>query len=80
MCGVWGCLLVELVINQDSREPATALANYVLNRLREMRILIGTEGPADSILKIRPPLTITADDIDAILQAMDTCLQEAATC
>ena len=71
---------VELVINQDSREPATALADYVLNRLREMRILIGTEGPADSILKIRPPLTITADDIDAILQAMDTCLQEAATC
>ena len=68
---------VELVTDQDSREPATALADHVLNRLREMRILIGTEGPADSILKIRPPLTITAADIDAILQALHTCLQEA---
>ena len=69
---------VELVTDRDSREPATALADYVLNRMREMRILIGTEGPADNILKIRPPLTITAEDIDAILQALHTCLQETA--
>lgn len=71
---------VELVTDPDSREPATALAHYVLNRVREMRILMGTEGPADSILKIRPPLTIAANDIDAILQALDNCLQEAAVC
>jgi 4-aminobutyrate aminotransferase-like enzyme len=38
---------------------------------------MGTEGPADNILKIRPPLTIEADDVDMILHVMDQVLGEA---
>ena len=30
--------------------------------MRDHRILIGSEGPKDNILKIRPPLTIESDD------------------
>jgi 4-aminobutyrate aminotransferase-like enzyme len=48
-----------------------------MNRLRDMRILVGREGPADNILKIRPPLTIGADDIDMLLDRLDLCLREA---
>lgn len=69
---------VELVISQKTREPATDVANYVLNRMREERILMGTEGPADNILKIRPPLTIDKSDVDMILNVLDQVLAEAA--
>ncbi len=49
---------VELVTDLNALQPATKVATYVLNRLREQRILVGTEGPFDNVLKIRPPLTL----------------------
>jgi 4-aminobutyrate aminotransferase-like enzyme len=67
---------VDLVTDSISRTPATHIADYVKNRMRENRILMGTEGPFDNILKIRPPLTIEADDIAMILNVLDQVLEE----
>ncbi|MEZ5778042.1 MAG: aminotransferase class III-fold pyridoxal phosphate-dependent enzyme [Paracoccaceae bacterium] len=67
---------VELVRDRDTRQPATAVTSYVLNRMRECRILMGREGPDDNILKIRPPLTIDADGIDMFLDRLDMILGE----
>lgn len=67
---------VDLVENPETKHPGTGIARYVKNRLRENRILVGTEGPHDNILKIRPPLTIEADDIDMILTVLDEILSE----
>ena len=68
---------VELVTDRDSKVPATALAGYVSNRLRDHRILIGTDGPDDNVLKIRPPLTIGAADCDLLLAVLGDILVEA---
>jgi len=67
---------VELV-NDDGSE-ATAICAYIKNRMRDHRILLGSEGPNDNILKIRPPLTIDADDVDMILDVLSTILTELA--
>lgn len=77
---VRGCGLfigLDLVQNRETKAPATAASDYVKNRMREHRILMGTEGPADNILKIRPPLTIEETDVEMILQVMDQVLGEA---
>ncbi len=79
---VRGCGLfigVDLVEDSESRAPGTAIADYVKNRMLENRILVGTEGPADNVLKIRPPLTIELDDVDMILAVMDQVLEEASS-
>ena len=68
---------VELVLDRKSKEPATQVASYLKDRLRERRILLGTEGPADNILKIRPPLTIESEDVQMLLQVLDDTLSEA---
>lgn len=65
------------LINPDGSE-ATELCSYVKNRMRDHRILIGSEGPKDSILKIRPPLTIESEDIDMILHVLERTLDEVA--
>lgn len=67
---------VDLVTDRTLRMPATAAATYVKNRLRARRILIGCEGPHDNILKIRPPLTIGADDVDMLLAVLDETFNE----
>ena len=68
---------VELVCDRQTKAPATALAGYVANRMREHRILIGTDGPFDNVLKIRPPLTIDRDDCEMLLKRLDQVLAEA---
>ncbi|MEC7236669.1 MAG: aminotransferase class III-fold pyridoxal phosphate-dependent enzyme, partial [Pseudomonadota bacterium] len=67
---------VELVTDRVTKAPATALAGYVCNRLRDHRILIGTDGPDDNVLKIRPPLTIEAADCDLLLSVLEDVMGE----
>ena len=69
---------VDLVVDRHSRRPATAVAGTVVERLREQRVLIGSEGPGDNVLKIRPPLTIEADDVAMLLERLDGTLSETA--
>ena len=63
------------LINKDGSE-AREICSYVKNRMRDHRILIGSEGPKDNILKIRPPLSIDADDIEMIITVLADVLQE----
>ncbi len=65
------------LINADGSE-ATQMCAYVKNRMRDHRILIGSEGPKDNILKIRPPLTIGDEDVDMITTILDQVLSEIA--
>jgi 4-aminobutyrate aminotransferase-like enzyme len=67
---------VEMVRDRETLSPATEAAGTIANRLRDHRILIGTEGPYDNVLKIRPPLTCGRDDADMLLDRLDRILGE----
>ena len=70
-----GLFLGVELINPDGSE-GREICSYAKNRMRDHRILIGSEGPEDNILKIRPPLTIEAEDIDMILYVLREVLTE----
>ena len=65
---------VELIA-QDGR-PATAAAVLLKNELRNARILIGTDGPANNVLKIKPPLPFNPENCDELLREMARILSE----
>jgi 4-aminobutyrate aminotransferase-like enzyme/Ser/Thr protein kinase RdoA (MazF antagonist) len=67
---------VELVRDRGTLEPATEEASYVVNRLRESGVLTGTDGPHDNVIKIRGPLALTGNDIDAALKILHGVLGE----
>ena len=67
---------VELSVDRSTREPATEIAEFVVNRMRERKVLIGLEGSDENVLKIRPPLTIGAADIDRLLTYLGKSLAE----
>ena len=58
---------VELVVDRETREPDGALARSVVNHLREMGVLVGRSGKADSALKIRPPLVFDRAHADLLV-------------
>lgn len=67
---------VSFVSDRVSRAPEPDLAAFVVNRLRENRILAGLEGPDNNVLKIRPPLTIDEQAIQQIADSLDQILSE----
>ena len=60
----------ELVEDRTSKQPASAAAARIKDHLRQRRILIGTDGPYDNVLKIRPPMCFDADAADCLLSAL----------
>jgi 4-aminobutyrate aminotransferase-like enzyme len=69
---------VELVRDRTTLEPATDEAAYVVDRLRELGVLTGTDGPFHNVLKLRPPLVFSEDDADLFVQRLDEVLAEDA--
>ena len=67
---------VELVRNRETLEPAGAEASYVSNRMREIGILLGTDGPYHNVVKIRPPMPFNDEDADLLVGALDRVLGE----
>jgi 4-aminobutyrate aminotransferase-like enzyme/Ser/Thr protein kinase RdoA (MazF antagonist) len=67
---------VDLVSDPVARSAATAQAAYVVNRLRECRILTGTDGPFNNVIKLRPPLIISERDADIFTKALGCVLAE----
>lgn len=63
---------VELVKDRQTKEPATEAANFLKNTLKDQRILIGTDGKYDNVLKIRPPLSFTKEDAEHLLKTLGT--------
>ena len=67
---------IELVREQASREPATTIASYVIERVKDHGILLSTDAPDRNVIKIKPPLVFTEDDADRLVAVLDRILWE----
>ena len=67
---------VELVQDRGTLEPATVEAGYVVERMKDRGVLIGTDGPFRNVLKIKPPMVFTTADADRLVDALDRVLAE----
>jgi 4-aminobutyrate aminotransferase-like enzyme/Ser/Thr protein kinase RdoA (MazF antagonist)/murein DD-endopeptidase MepM/ murein hydrolase activator NlpD len=69
---------LELVLDPETRTPAPDQADYVINRLRDFRILAGTDGPHHNVIKLRGPMVLTQADVDNFLTILSGILCEDA--
>jgi hypothetical protein len=45
-------------------------------RMREEHILISADGPDCNVIKIKPPLVFTKENVDEVISALDRVLKE----
>jgi 4-aminobutyrate aminotransferase-like enzyme len=67
---------VELVRDRITLEPAGREASYVVNRLRERGVLLGTDGPFHNVVKIRPPMSFSLADADMLVEELERAIAE----
>jgi ethanolamine-phosphate phospho-lyase len=67
---------VELVLDRETLAPATAKARDLVEALKERRVLTGTNGPFDSVVKIKGPMVLSEADADLAVTLFDEALDE----
>jgi 4-aminobutyrate aminotransferase-like enzyme len=61
-------------IVDETGAPDAARAVWIVNRLREAGVLISASGPGGHVLKIRPPLVFSAENVGFFLERLDGVL------
>ncbi len=70
-------LALELVEDRESRAPATAFTDRLLQAARDEGLLIGKAGLDGNCVRLSPPLNITRSDVDEALRLLDRALRAA---
>lgn len=70
---------VEIVSDRRTQAADAATTSKVVNDLREKRILISATGPRANVLKIRPPLVFSRENVDHFMDRFDAVLLQASS-
>ncbi len=66
---------VEFVRDHSTLEPAAKETAAVANRMRELGVLVGIDGPRSNVLKIRPPLVFDENHALQLANTLDQALR-----
>jgi len=65
---------VEMVRDRGTLEPASQEASTVVDSMRERGVLLSTDGPLHNVIKIKPPMVLSEEDVDETLSKLGSCL------
>ena len=68
---------IELVNNQQSKTPAATQASFIAERMKQLGVLISTDGPYHNVLKIKPPLCFNLDNANMLVNCLHSILSES---
>jgi alanine-glyoxylate transaminase/(R)-3-amino-2-methylpropionate-pyruvate transaminase len=69
---------VELVRDRTTKEPASSETVDVLELAKERGLLLGKGGLAGNVLRVKPPMCLTVDDADFLVDCLDEVLTALA--
>ncbi len=69
-------LFLGFELCDDDLQPLPKQTQYLADRMRDMGILISTDGPDYNVIKIKPPITFKQNHADELTQRLATVLAE----
>lgn len=67
---------IDLVKDRVTKEPASDEATYISRRFMEEHCLVSTEGEWYNVLKLKPPMVFTKENVDTICNLLNKFLGE----
>ncbi|XP_069508740.1 5-phosphohydroxy-L-lysine phospho-lyase [Ambystoma mexicanum] len=67
---------VDLINDVENRTPATAEAEYVIQRMKKECIVLSTDGPGRNVIKFKPPMCFSMDDAKLVVEKLDEILTD----
>ncbi len=69
---------IEFVRDRTSREPFPEACTHLVNRAREMGVLLSVDGPDHNVIKIKPPLVFGDAEAALLMETLGVVLSESA--
>ena len=66
---------VELVKDRNTLEPAYEEVDYIINKMKDKGLLLSKDGPNHNVIKIKPPLVFTKENVDFLIKQLDETLE-----
>ena len=70
---------VDLVVDRDTREPATEACARAFDHALEIGLLTWFGGAGGNVFKLKPPLTISDGDFDEMLSRVEAVIDFVET-
>ena len=67
---------VELVRDRATKTPSPEIAYYVVERAKDLGVLLCADGPDRNVIKIKPPMTFSQRDAERLVSTLDQVLAE----
>ena len=67
---------LELVTDSETLQPAPHHATYLVERMRQLGILLSTDGPLHNVIKIKPPLVFDSYDAERLVDCLGEVLKD----
>jgi 4-aminobutyrate aminotransferase-like enzyme len=61
---------IELVKDKATQEPGTQITKDLIEFARENGVFLSSDGPADNVLKIKPPMIVGRAEVDQFLDVL----------
>ncbi|MBQ1786015.1 MAG: aminotransferase class III-fold pyridoxal phosphate-dependent enzyme, partial [Turicibacter sp.] len=72
-------LMLGAELVKSNGEPATEETDIILEKLKNRGLIVGKNGIGRNVLAFQPPLVITEDNIETLIQNLDDVLTELQT-
>lgn len=69
---------IELVLDRKTLTPAKQEAYDLVEKLKDRGILLSVDGPLHNVIKIKPPMVLTSNDVDMLIDNLDEELKNLA--
>lgn len=69
-------LFLGFELADENKLPLSEQAAYLANRMKDLGILMSTDGKDDNVLKIKPPMVFSKSNADELLWRLKTVFQE----
>ncbi len=67
---------IECVTDRKSKQPATAQVAAIMEKTKERGLLIGKGGLWGQTIRLKPPMCVTKDDADFMVDCLDEVMSE----
>lgn len=64
------------IVKKDSKTPDKRLAQKIKNDLRKNYILVGSDGPHDNVIKSKPPICFTKENVNQVITSLNIILKK----
>ena len=65
---------IDIVKSKETKEQDGELASKIILMMREKGVLVSRDGIKGNILKLKPPIVFTKENVDELMEAFDKVL------